>query len=537
MASKVVGCFLFVLKEISKERRNVLTFQSILFKFPKNLAEREADFFHDLNIDQIVNTLTAFKKEYKLKALFYTIPTDREEVLYRQEVMKDLENPALFQAVERFANEMHRSRLYKSYSEKLTNKFQKERWCVDSIDVYLKAVSGLLNELKMVKVESQGFSQFKDYLTSYVESDDFQNLISRTQDIISNLSKIKYTLFVKENRVKVQKYRGESNYSEETLKTFERFKQDAVKDYTVEFDETMDMNGVEEKIVEQVAKLYSEEFSTLDAFCSAHLFYADNNVLKFDKEIQFYMAYLERIEPLKKTGLSFCYPEFTHSKNIYDYEAFDLALAFKTAVEGKKIIQNDFYLGDQERLIVITGPNQGGKTTFARMFGQIHYLAKMGYPVPGSRARLFFYDNIFTHFEKEEKIGNLRGKLEDDLVRIKKIIDNATSESIIIMNEIFSSTTLEDAKLLAKKVIEEIMKKGSIGLLVTFIYELTKLNDKIVSMVSTVSPENPEIRTYKIVRKKSDGLSYAVTLARKYGLTYEQLKKRVKDESVFDVQR
>jgi DNA mismatch repair protein MutS len=241
-----------------------------------------------------------------------------------------------------------------------------------------------------------------------------------------------------------------------------------------------------------------------------------------------YLAYLDYMKRFASAGLSFCYPEVsTESKQIFARDAFDLALANTLVPKGAPVVCNDFALDGAERIFVVTGPNQGGKTTFARMFGQLPYLASLGFPVPGREARLFLPDQIFTHFEREEDIANLRGKLEDELVRIHDILRQATSDSIVIMNESFGSTTLNDSLLLGTAVMKQLIARDLLCVYVTFVDELASLAPSSVSLMSTVVPDNPATRTFKVVRQPANGLAYAAAIADKYGLTYETLRRRI----------
>jgi DNA mismatch repair ATPase MutS len=326
----------------------------------------------------------------------------------------------------------------------------------------------------------------------------------------------------------VSRYENQADYSTEVLATFERFKQGAVKDYQVKYRTWPGMNHVGAQILALVARLFSVEFSALDEYCRQHAGFFDETIRRFERELQFYLAYLDYIGPLRAAGLSFCYPDVSAaSKEIFATDTFDVALARKLVSEGTPVVRNDFRLDGPERIFVVSGPNQGGKTTFARTFGQLHHLASVGCPVPGSAARLFLFDRLFAHFERKEDLAKMSGKLEDDLVRIREVLRAATSNSIVIMNEIFTSTTLTDARFLGGKAMEKIIQLDLLCVYVTFVDEMASLGESVVSMVSTIVPENPAERTYKVVRGPANGLAYALAIADKYNLTYTKLRGRV----------
>jgi DNA mismatch repair ATPase MutS len=363
---------------------------------------------------------------------------------------------------------------------------------------------------------------------TYAGSAHFQDLQQEAAQVQGLLAAVRYCLEIKGSTVKVRACTDERDYGAEVQQTFARFTGGNLRDYRVTFSGAPEANAVEGLILDRVALLYSEIFAQLAAFCARRRDYLDPALAQFDREVQFYLAYGAYTASLRRQGLPLCYPAITEADGAVDcQDAYDIALAYKLAVRGGSVVCNDFALTGPERLLVVTGPNQGGKTTFARSFGQLHYLASLGIPVAARAAQLLLCDRVLTHFEMEENTGDLRSKLEDDLVRLQQILAQATPRSILILNEVFSSTTLQDALDLGRRLMAKLSALDVRGVYVTFVEELAGFDAKTVSMVSTVAPENPTQRIFRIVRRPPDGLAYAHSLAEKHGLTYARIKERI----------
>lgn len=484
--------------------------------------------FRDLNLDQIVAAVTAGREEYDLAPLFHDHLQDPGAILYRQDVLRDLQGAALAGHLAAFAERMREVRAQLSQAGKLRYRRQQQGWFLTAVETYAAAISALSGDLAALELTSLGMRSFREYLADYVASPQFTALAAEARAARAALVAIGYCLQIQGLRVTVSRYLGEPDYSVDVLATFEKFKQRGAKDHRVGFPSWPEMNHVEAAILDLVVKLHPESFAKLDAFCTGHHDFLAPTVARFDREAQFYLAYLEHMARFTAVGLRFSYPEVSReAKEVFARETFDLALADKLVATGAPVVVNDFHLEAGERVLLVTGPNHGGKTTFARTFGQLHHLALLGLPVPGSSSRLFPIDQLFTHFERQEDFADLRGKLEDDLVRIREVLDLATGDSLIVINEIFSSTTLSDARLLGTRVLEQIVRSDALCVYVSFVDELAALGPSIVSLVSQVVAENPAERTYKVVRQPANGLAYAIAIAERYGLSYDSLRRRI----------
>ena len=507
------------------------TFHSILFDGPAatepvDVAGEATGAFADLHLDEVVTAVASGRDDDHLGPLFRTPLGTADAIRYRHEVFRDLEDGTLLEAVRSFGQQMATIRGRLTHAARTTYVLDRERWLLNAAEAYGAAALELHGRLAQAPLRSRALRLARDQLAAYTGSDAFTMLQADTERMQQAIRSVSYRLRISGSKVTVTRFRPEPDYTAEVLETFAKFRQGDRSPYEWRFNEGSDMNHVEAAILDCVARLYPDVFRDLGQYAERHGDFLDPGVEGLDREIRFYLAYLDYIDPIRQAGLSFCLPEIS-DREIEGRGIFDVVLAAGLARAGQPVVVNDVDLRAGERIIVVTGPNQGGKTTFARAIGQLGHLTRLGVPVPAERLRIPVMDRIQTHFERQERVEDLSSKLEDDLRRIHAILETATPASLLVMNESFSSTTVEDQLFIGREVLRRVVDRGLICIVVTFLDELTALEPSIVSMVSNVDPEDDAQRTFRIVRRTPDGLAYALAIADKHRLTYDAVRERL----------
>lgn len=512
-------------------------FYSILFETEADCRGKinngEPAFFKDLDLKEIIDPVLRSKREYGLDNYFYTMLQTPEAVVYRQETMREFEDADKRAAFERFSEKVGLVRLEAETARRMlsetgrrSNTRLSRGRLFAAAEKYVNGIRDLLDHTQDLTLSSRGLAAFIGYLKEYAGSKDFIALSEEIRSLRASFDELEYCMLLKDDVIRIRKYEGQADHSERLIALFDKFREDDVADYRQELQDMPLADHVEDSLLEILSKYYPKAFSELNDFVRSRSYFYDETVVRFAREVQFFFGWLDFIAPVKAAGLCFSCPTPVKDRDdLYANAFFDLALARKTL---EKTVTNDFSLTRPEQILVITGPNQGGKTTFARAFGQIHYLLSLGLSVPGTGGRLYLPDTILTHFEREEDLAAMSGKLKDDLTRLYKLVRQAEkSDPIIIVNEIFASTTLKDAVTLGGLMMDHFKRIGAPALVVTFLDELASHGEETVSMMSTVTSETTGERSFRILRKPADGLAYAMKIASDHHLSYEQLTRRL----------
>jgi DNA mismatch repair ATPase MutS len=186
-------------------------------------------------------------------------------------------------------------------------------------------------------------------------------------------------------------------------------------------------------------------------------------------ELAFYIGCLNLYEQLAQMGEPVSFPlpvapnERRHScKGLYDV---CLALTMKQKIVGNALN------ADNKELVIITGANQGGKSTFLRSIGLSQLMMQCGMFAPAESFSFNVCDGLFTHFKREEDATMKSGKLDEELSRMSGIVDNLTSNSMLLFNESFAATNEREGSEIARQITSALLEKRIKVFFVTHLYE------------------------------------------------------------------
>ncbi len=186
---------------------------------------------------------------------------------------------------------------------------------------------------------------------------------------------------------------------------------------------------------------------------------------KLEFQMKFFVGCIRLHQRLASLDVPVCYPEFVEGR----HEAALLVDAGLALKEENVPAGNDLCFS-KKRQVLITGPNQGGKTTFLRSVGLAQLLAQCGMFITAKQYLCPVYTGIFTHFPNGEDSRMQMGLLEVELRKLSGLVDDLRPGALLLMNESFQTTTPGDAKRLAGEIVPALMESQVLVIFVTHLY-------------------------------------------------------------------
>lgn len=187
-------------------------------------------------------------------------------------------------------------------------------------------------------------------------------------------------------------------------------------------------------------------------------------------ELAYYVGCLNLAETLADLGAPLAFPvpvpanERRHTfQGLYDV---CLALTMKRRIVGNAA------QADGKELVMITGANQGGKSTFLRSIGQAQLMMQCGMFVPAESFSANVCEGLFTHFKRKEDATMTSGKLDEELSRMSEIVTHLTANSLVLLNESFAATNEREGAEIARQIVTALVEKRITVCFVTHLYEL-----------------------------------------------------------------
>ena len=542
-----------------------------------------ASAWHDLGIDQVITAFSGNSRHtQEVQSVFQRLIHDPQVIRYRQDIVDDLlANQTLVDRLTALLPVIDSLTGFSFQPERELNRLHEVTWRVGELQSIIDCVEGLDEILSGSEIElnSQGFRSLLVGVRRVKAKQDYQNLVKSLPDLLAQLQScasitigvnldskmrpVQATLlavndkpFTNQSLLNKLFGLGNENAGIAPLHSVPQRLVDGPYAFPVDHELGWAVEPTMVPLFDDLARVLEKTTAPIASKLKEYAGVQSDMLIRLRQSLIFYLGAVRFIRRLQAYGLPVCCPEMAGQDNhiCRIKHIYNVNLALRLGGREPKqnlaeaIITNDIEMGPDGRILILTGPNQGGKTTYMVGIGIAQVLAQVGCFVPGEQAVISPVDNIFTHFPLEEKPEADTGRFGEEAMRLGKIFERLTGGSLVLLNESLSNTSFGESLYLAQDIVRILHRAGVRAIYSTHLHELGNrveaLNQsvpgesKILSIVSSPvdedTPADPsEVkRSYKVEVRPPLGQSYAREIAGRYGIRYEQLEKVLSERGV-----
>lgn len=528
---------------------------------------------HDLGLDYLCGQITEKKSEQTLLLSILSKMTDNVEVTrYRSDIFSDIyQNETMRDEMLRILDKINFLRDYGSIGR--AHEESASIWDLmhrlDELKDYIQYVEAIFRSLSDAAVHSEGLLCLRKYIDDLYHDNgfaelkkDIESLRAVTADLRSvtvgvnlnerfeadgiGLISINSKYFTKSNIISdfcekistKDMVKSDTEWKEEYR--FHPFAMETSKkpdiisrrgialipDGDMMEDTPRYMNRIANQMLSTVVRKLR---NTLDQYVSVTI----TDITDLIPEFIYYVRFAEYIKKLSSQGMHFCQAavaaEPAGERAMRAKAFYNLKLAAAVVEKKETIVKNDLDFDRAHLVYVLTGANRGGKTTVTQAIGLLFVLAQGGIYVPADSFSFQPADCIYTHFPADEDKTMDLGRLGEECRRFRQIYTDSTENSLLLLNETFSTTSFEEGYFIAKDAVRAILEKGVRTIYNTHMHKLANDLEELnrsyqdVRAVSLIVKADGGNRSFRIEMAPPVGMSYADDIARKYGVTYEML--------------
>ena len=243
----------------------------------------------------------------------------------------------------------------------------------------------------------------------------------------------------------------------------------------------------------------------------------ENYLSMLRAEVGFYVACLNLRDQLQAKGEPICTPVPIplNSSGLSHWDLRDVSLALRS---DSRIVGNDIDTQNKP-LVIITGANSGGKSTYLRSVGLAQLMMQAGMFVAAKSYRASVSNGVFTHFTRKEDVSMRSGRLDEELSRMSAIIDLINSNSLVLFNESFAATNEREGSEIARQIVRALIDAGIEVFFVTHQFDFAESfgKDKLRDSVLFLRAERDANggRSFKLIERDPLPTSYGEDLYKK----------------------